>query len=182
MKLRDLAYLAVRILSIYLMIQGLRHILNLIDFAIPTYLQLLEDPSYFQVFLVIGIPAFVFIISGILLWFYAAKLSIYLIPKNSDDSVPTIQGKEIEEFILSVVGMIIVILSFSSLIRGLLIYISNAKQDFGFANRANIYNSIEQAIQLILGIALLLKSKGIALVLRKIRSAGLRHINKQDEN
>jgi hypothetical protein len=98
MRLSDLSYLAVRILSIYLFVQGLNQVVNLVEFTIPTYLQILKsNMSYISVFLTVGIPAVLMIIMSVILWFLAEKVSHYLTPKNSGDSVQSMQGKELKD-------------------------------------------------------------------------------------
>lgn len=180
MKLRELAFLAIRVLSIYLFILGLNHLVNLLDFTIPTYLQVIEhDTTYTEVFLIIGIPTLILLLCGVILWFFAEKLSKYIVPRNSTESDGTFRSKDIEGFVLSVVGLILVILSFTSLARIIMNYVNMMNQDIGFDRLGFIYSLVEQGIRLLLGIILLFKAEGLAQFLRKIRNLGLKN-SKQD--
>ncbi|WP_256759327.1 hypothetical protein [Cohnella sp. WQ 127256] len=179
MTIRELAFLALRVLSIYLFILGLSHLTSLLDFTIPTYLQVIEhDTTYAEVFLIIGIPTFVLLVGGVILWIFAEKLSSYMVPKSSTGSgnFPT---KELEGFVLSVIGLILLILSFTSIVRLSMSYIHLINQEIGFDRKTYIYPLVEQAIRLLIGIILLFKAEGLALMLRKTRNLGLKHLSKE---
>jgi hypothetical protein len=182
MKLKDLSFLVVRVLSLYLFILGLNHLVNILNFAIPAYLQVIEhDTTYAEVFFVIGIPSFILIMSSVVLWFFAEKLSRYIIPKSSSESESTLQSKEIEGFVLSVIGLILLILSFTSSVRIIMNVINMLNQDIRFDNqgyKGYIYLLVEQVIRFLIGIILLLKAEGFASILRKIRNSGLNHLKK----
>jgi len=177
MKIRDLSFLAVRVLSIYLFILGFKHIINLLEFTIHTYLWVLDtNTSYLEVFLIIGIPSLVLFITSIILWLYANQISLHLIPQSSRESVQSIQVKDIEGFILAIIGLILMILSFTTLVRIILNYYHITSQDIHFNSRDHIFVIIEHSIRFIIGIVLLLKAEGFAMILRNIRSMGLKHI------
>jgi len=182
MKIRDLAFMAVRILSIYLFILGLNHFVNILEFALPTYMQVIEsDTTYTEVFFVIGIPAFILLISSVVLWCLADKLSRFIIPKSSSDSEGiSIQSKQIEGFVLSVIGLVLLVLSFTSIIRMILSYTNLMDQGIFSDKLGFIYYLVEQVIRFLLGLILLFKAEGFALMLRKIRKLGSNHL-KNDE-
>ncbi|MEX1030702.1 MAG: hypothetical protein WDZ91_11760 [Paenibacillaceae bacterium] len=176
MKLREFSFLAVRILAIYLFILGISHLVDLLNFAIPVYLQVIEDDTtYSEVFLIVGIPAFSLIIGGIVLWILAEKLSKYIMRNSSTELETTLQTKEIEGFVLSVIGLILAILSFSIIVRISMNYIHLVNQDMQFDRQSLLYTFVEQLIRFVIGIILLIKAEGFALLLRKIRGLGLKH-------
>lgn len=172
MKIRDLAFMALRILSIYLFILGLNHLVNILEFALPTYMQVVEqDTTYTEVFFVIGIPTFILLISSVVLWFLADKLSRFIIPKSSNESEEiTMQSKQMEGFVLSVIGLILLVLSFTGLVRNILNYINLVNQGLVPGRLSFIYSLVEQVIRFLLGLLLLLKAEGFALSLRKMRT------------
>lgn len=185
MNIRDLSFLAVRVLSIYLFILTLKHLVGLLDFAVPTYLQLMgNDIAYAKVFLAVGVPVFVMMFGGIVLWMLAGKLSKWLVPNDSSaaEAQSTIRLKEMEGIVLSIVGLIILILSLASMVNLLLNYISVIKQDVRFDNRGYMYSIAEQVIRIAAGCLLLYKAEGIAAFLRNIRNLGLKHIKKTEDN
>lgn len=172
MKIRDLAFMAIRILSIYLFVLGLNHLMNILEFALPTYMQVIEsETTYTEVFFVIGIPAIILLVSSVVLWFAADKLSRFLIPKGSSDPAGIhVQSKEIEGFVLSVIGLVLVVLSFSSLARIILNDINLMNQDLVSNRMGYIYSLIEQVIRFLLGLMLMFKAEGFAHMLRKMRT------------
>ncbi|MGG3280010.1 hypothetical protein [Paenibacillus solani] len=182
MKIRDLAFMAVRILSIYLFILGLNHLVNILEFVLPTYMQVIDyETTYTEVFFVIGIPTFILLISSVVLWFLADKLSRFIIPKSSSDSKGiSLKSEEIEGFILSVIGLILFVLSFTSIARMVLNYINLMNQGIVSDRLGSIYSLVEQVIRFLLGLILLFKAEGFALMLRKIRKLGSNHL-KNDE-
>lgn len=181
MKLRDLSYLAVRILSIYVFFLGINHLVNLLNFSLPVYLQVIEDDTtYLELLSFVILPAVFLILCGIVLWFFADKLSRFLIPRNSDGSELTSGIKGIEGFILSVAGLVIVIFSFSTIVRMSLSYIYMTNQEFQLDRISLMYTFIEQLIRLVIGMILLFKAEGLALTLRKIRDLGLKHLRQKD--
>jgi hypothetical protein len=81
---------------------------------------------------------------------------------------------------LSVIGLILAILSITNLVRLVMDYINIKNQQIQFNRQGYLFTIIEQGIRFLIGIVLLLKAEGFALLLRKIRSFGLKHI-KQDK-
>jgi hypothetical protein len=176
MKLSELSYLAVRILAIYLFITGINHLVDTLNLAIPTYLQIIDhDTTYLELLLIVGIPTFILIIGGIILWFLSEKISMYLVSKRPSKLENTIQAKGIEGFVLSVVGLILVVFSFSSIVRISMNYIHLTYQEFEINKLSFLYTFSEQLIRFIIGMILLIKAQGFALLLRKIRGLGLKH-------
>ena len=172
MNLRGLAFLALRLLAVYVVITGIRHAANLVDVTIPTYMQMAEL-NVTLALLVVGIPTVLLWVVGILLWCSAEKWSGYLIPASVQAEKPALRNAEIESFALSVVGLIIAILSFFRLLQSVLSYISLLDQNVHVDSQSYFYNFAALAAELATGIILLLKSQGIAALLRKIRGAGL---------
>lgn len=175
MKLKDLAYLAVRILSIYLFLLGLSKIVEVLNIAVPTYLQVIDyNISFLEVFLVVGVPGFILILFSMILWLFAEKLSVYLIPKNAEETEYSVQAKDLEGFVLSLVGLILMILSFTMMVRQGMNYNNMAKHAMQFDREGFIFTFTEEVIRFLIGIILLFKAEGFALLLRKIRNMGLK--------
>ena len=179
MKINDLAYLTLRVAAIYLFIMGIGHLVDLLQFSLPAYLQVMErGTTYGEVFLIVGVPVLLLLICGFLLWVLAPKLAKYLVPASAasagiSESGATAQTKNIEGFVLAVVGLILFILSFTGVVRGALNYFNMLSQDIEFNRLQYIYFLGEQAVRFVLGVILLVKAEGFALLLRKIRNAGL---------
>ena len=181
MRIRDLSFLAIRILSVYTFLLGISQLVTLLNYSIPAYLHVVEDnTTYSELFLIIGLPAFAVILCGVVLWLFAKKLSRYLIPKNSRESEAAVKIKEIEGFVLSVIGLILIIISFGVIVRISLNYLYLTMQDFQYEKLSLLYVLAEQVIRFVIGIILLVKAEGFALILRKVRSFGLKHVSQKD--
>lgn len=170
MTIRELSYLVIRVMAIYFFVLGLNHLVNYLDFALPSYLQVLgDDTSYGKVFLLVGVPSILLLIISVALWFSAGKLSRSLVPSRSgeNESSPSFRG--VEAFVLAVVGLILAILSFTSLARILLNYANMDAQNLFIDTRSFYIALVEQGIRLLLGIVLTIKAEGFAQMLRKIR-------------
>lgn len=172
MNLRGLAFLALRLLAIYVAIMGIRHAVNLLDFSIATYMQV-TDLDIAQVMLIVCVPTILLWAVGVLLWCMAGKWSGHLVPASGETAEPAIRNADIESFVLSVAGLIIAVLSFFRLLQSVMTYVSFTSQDIYVDSQSYYYNFAAYALELILGVVLLLKSHGFASLLRKIRSAGL---------
>lgn len=173
MKLRGIAFLAVRIISIYLFITGVNHLINLIEYTIPAFFQFMKrDTNVFELFLLLGLPALIFIFCGIFMWMCAGRISLYLIPRTllEDEIEDGFRSKQIEGFVLSVIGLILLISSSTSLVRMLIQYFTINSQGVTFNQLGYGASLVEQIIRLILGILLLVKAEGFALWLRKLRA------------
>jgi len=170
--LRGLAFLALRLMAIYVIVMGIRHAVDLVDFSIPAYMQL-ADLNFAKGLLVIGIPTLLLWIVGILLWFMAGKWSNRFVPATNGAPEAVNRSAEFESFVLSVVGLVLAILSLTNWIQSVLGYISLTNQDVYFNRQSYYFHFAGQAAEFVLGAVLLLKSRGIAALLRKIRSAGM---------
>ncbi|HEX7055950.1 MAG TPA: hypothetical protein VF260_01970 [Bacilli bacterium] len=172
--MKGLAFLAVRILSIYLFILGLNHLIDFLDYAFPIYLQVIEmKADYTKVLAIVGTPSLVLVICGIVLWFLADKVAQFLIAKHSADTELTLPLKELEGFVLSVIGLVLVIFSLSESAQLMMNLSDLTNQEIGFDIRSYRYAFVEHGIRFLLGLILLFKAEGFAFVLRKIRSSGL---------
>ncbi|WP_054955206.1 hypothetical protein [Paenibacillus dakarensis] len=174
MKLRGIAFLAVRLVSVYLFILGLNHLINLLEFALPTYLQIKSNISYGDVLLMIGLPASIMIIAGIILWVFADSISKRLVPGSLSEveaeGESGYRSSEMEGFILSVVGLILLILSSTRLISLLINYVNIRGQGVTFNEMGHVSTLAEQLIRIIIGIMLLLQAESFARWLRKLRN------------
>lgn len=177
MKLQHISYLFVKVIAIVLFLLGLNQLMNLIQYSIPSYLQIINNLSFFEAFLMVGLPACFLIIVSIIIWFSAGKVSAYLVPKEVQDekAANIVNVKQLEGYILAVIGLLLVVFSFSTIIRMVLTYVViPTEQGFAFTNQLQIYSMIEQGLRFIIGIVLLVKAEGFALLLRKIRGLGVK--------
>lgn len=173
MKLRGIAFLAVRVIAIYLFIMGVNHLINLIEYTIPAFFQFMKrDTNVFELFLLIGLPALILLFCGIFMWMCAEKISLYLIPRAllEEEIEGGFRSKQIEGFVLSVIGLILLISSSTSLVRMLIQYFTIQGQGLTFNQLGYESSLVEQIIRVILGILLLVKAEVFAQWLRKLRA------------
>ncbi len=170
MNLRGLAYLAIRVLAIYVFILGIRQAVTLANAAIPTYMQI-TDLKIAQVYVIIGIPTLLLWIVGVLLWRSADRWSNRLVPAANGSPEPLERHADIESFVLSVVGLVLVILAAVNLIQSVLSFIWITNQEVHFDRQGYYFQFAGHAVEIVMGAVLLLKSNGIAALLRKIRQA-----------
>ncbi len=170
MTIRELAYLAIRVMAVYFFVLGLNHLVNYLDFALPAYLQVLgEDTSYGKVFLLVGVPSILLLVISVALWLSAGKLSRSLVPSRSGENETSPSFRGVEAFVLAVVGLVLAILAITTLARMLLNYANMDAQNLYIDNRSFYISLVEQGIRLVLGIVLTVKAEGFAQLLRKIR-------------
>ena len=177
MRLQHISYLCVKVIAIVIFLLGLNHLMNLIQYSIPSYMQIIEHLSFFEAFLMVGFPACFLIVVSIILWFSANRLSVYLIPKAepTEESADTSGVKQLEGYILAVIGLLLVVFSLTTIIRMLLTYtVFSTEQGFAVTNQIQLYSIVEQGLRFIIGLVLLVKAEGFARLLRKIRTLGVK--------
>jgi len=177
LKLHDLSYLCIRVLAIILFLLGLNHLANLLEFSIPSYMQIVDYLSFFEAFLMVGLPACFLIVLSVVMWFSARRLSAYLLPKavQAEEAAASFNAKQLEGYILSVIGLLLVVFSFSAIIRMIMTYaVIPTEQGFAFTNKIQLYSIIEQGLRFVIGLLLLVKAEGFARLLRKVRNLGLK--------
>ena len=180
MQMKGIAYLALRVLAIYFFMMAWRQFVMILEF-LPSYIFIPEiNMNLMEVILLVGVPALINFTASILLWIYAKRLSGYFLLKQQEQEEPfNLAYKGIEGFVLSVVGIIFIITSFSAMIRELLYYLNH--MNMPIYGRTQVYGLVELAIQFILGVLLVLRSNGIATILRRIREAGLKHLKEEKD-
>lgn|SRR5690606_897267 len=176
-KLNELSYLIIRVLAIVFFLFGLNHLMNLLEFSIPSYMSIVDYLSFFEAFLMVGIPACILIIVSIVMWLLAGRISSLLLPKvaPAEQELNIVHVKYLEGYILAVVGLLLAVFSFTAMLRLVLTYfVIPTEQGFAFTNQVQLYSIVEQGLRFIIGIVLLVKAEGFARLLRKIRSVGLK--------
>lgn len=179
--LQGISYLCIRVVALIVFLLGLHNLMSFFQISLPTYLQVINvNWSSFEIFLMAGLPACMLIIISIVLWLAAGKLSIVLLPKDAARQDSTIESiahlRGIEAFVLGIIGLMLVIFSFTTLVR----IISNhivmvSHSDFGLINyQAHFSSYMEQGLRLVIGIALLVKADSATYLLHKIRRIGLK--------
>lgn len=180
MKAKELAYLAVRVLALVVLVMGVRQLFHLLDTAVSVYLYI-PDVPYGQLWLMAGVPALLLVALGAVLWMSAGRLSRYLAPENADETAgaggadrPALSArlKDAEGFMLSVVGLVLFILALARLARSVVFAVTVGGEAIRFDLDGYLYVLAEQLVLLAIGLVLLVRAEGLAAWLRKIRNAG----------
>lgn len=170
MNLRGLAFLAIRVLAIYVVVLGIRQVANLVDVALPMYMHM-TDLNLAQALTIVGVSPLLLWAVGISLWLMANRWSKRIIPAAESRTETAIRSADPESFVLSVVGLVIAILAVTDWIQSVLALVSISNQGVHFDRQSYYYRFAGQAIEIAFGLVLILKARGIAALLRKIRQA-----------
>lgn len=178
MSIRDLAYLSVRIIAVYLFILGLSQLVDLLNVTLPVYSRTFQlEEMYAELILIGVVPMLIFFVGSIVAWFLAGRLSRMMVPAVDVGEGNKVSAasplREMEGFVLCVVGLVLFIVSFANLVSLIVTYTYWGDGDFTFVWRSNIAVLVEIGIRCLIGIILLVKAEGFAKLLRKIRGFGM---------
>ena len=160
---KELTKLALKVFSIYVMVQAI--------LAIPQFFQayamLSNGPEYNTTnwFIVIGaMPIVLLMILSVFIW----KLSKNIAIKISYEST-TSSSNVSEEFILSVLGLYLIVLSLTrlSITSISTYYLLQSTSDIGFSVNQNIIYLVVHIVVATLGLTLVIKATGWARLLNK---------------
>lgn len=182
MKANELAFLAVRVLALVVLIMGVRQLFQLLEAAAPVYLYFAGFP-YGQLWLIAAVPALLLIALGAALWMSAGRLSRHLVPGGAADpagaggahpAAPSPRLKDAEGFVLSVVGLVVLVLAAARLARSVVYAVTVGGEGIRFDLDGYLYVMAEQLVLMAIGAVLLVRAEGLATRLRKIRGAASR--------
>jgi hypothetical protein len=142
---------------------------------LATYFGLSGGPfSGSQVLFALVAPA-IYIGMGVLLIRFAPRLSVWLFGRSAvagvmGGPVTTSAGQYLQAIAFSVVGVLLVVQA----APGLVSLVWMAMTDMGRPFGSNAYAAMVQpVVQILLGVALFLQSRGLALLWHKIRNGGI---------
>lgn len=178
LKRKDYAFLAIRVLAVYIFVQSLKLLSNIFMF---TLLPSINYGTNLETAIIVGSlgPFFTLFILAILLWIYTDRIATILLPSSDDDS--DIQGSDntshqlSKETLLSIsiylVGLIIIVNTLPEIFYTISNYIQYKAVE-GATNlqfKYQVYSQIaEKALSLILGIYLMIGNKGLVKLYKKI--------------
>lgn len=173
MKKTEIAFLAMRILAIYVLYRAFDRLI--ID-VYQVFIQVIMPNGDLRLIITGFIPICLYVLLGVLLWVYSEKIAHHLLMNVNDHEGNTcINAKEIQVIAYSVLGLLVLANSLPELLNKT----ANAIiiQDSLLAAPSHIkmgtyLSLIEEAIQCAIGLVLLLGAKGLAGLLQIIREAG----------
>lgn len=176
---RDLTFVLIRILSIYTIIKGLGHFINILQIIYPYYF---EDVG--QMFNVWGITLLALItgilllVIGLFIWIKTAWISGLIVRdhKFSAEEIAAVKESQLYTLGLTLIGTFVFIESFPTLISliGQLIQLSTTEfADALVDQRDKVWLQIGvQTFELALALALVLRARGVTVLIRKIKDMG----------
>lgn len=175
MNKREVASLACKILGLYMIIQGINVLANVLSVLAVTPEQWGSGSS-----ISILIPFLLFFILGVLLWFLADKLSSIMV-KDEGQLIDSFQMKtsDLQGILFSVIGLSLI----GNALPKLLSTLTNmyTMRDVPNMIPRSLPGAVGAITQVILGAIAFLGSSGLVNVLKKIRSVGLKSDDDFDE-
>lgn len=168
MSKREIASLACKILGIYLVIQGINVMANVLSVLIATPNQIEPGSSINIIF-----PYIFLIIFGILLWILSDKLSLILVKGETHSGDGSdIKADDIQRIAFSVIGLSFIGNSLPRLVSTLTnMYITRKAPNIAI----NLLpGTASQMTQILLGAWLVLGSQGLVNLLNMLRNAGIK--------
>jgi hypothetical protein len=168
-----IATVACRVLSIYSIIKGLERSVYLI--TLPFLFEDIDKNALFSIIFIYVIPSITLIITAILLWVKASRISELIIPSSNESEINKIDLNiiELQSVAFSVVGLIVLVRLIPDTLDIIpqIKHLSGDNVPFRSIFKLEIVISIvETIIKLIIGLLLLFKSSGFVGMLRKTRT------------
>ncbi len=174
MSKREIASLACKILSIYLMILGINVFSNVFSFSMVT-----QTHMAYEIILNIIYPM-IYILFGILLWLLSDKLSLIMVKgeSHSNESFDT-KASDIQRISFSVLGLFFLGSSLPNL-ASTIARIHFTSELPNYSTRL-LLGAGGPIIQFIVGLGIFLGSQGLVNFLDSIRTAGLKREDDYEE-
>ncbi len=186
MKSKDAAFLALRVLSVYIFVQALYMLSIAINFTfISNFINLksmVDDKGLIILGLIFGslFPFLILLISGIILWKYTDSIVSKMIPRQEDtvETEAKTNLKELQAIAFSVIGLIILANTIPELFNLIpsIIQMNEIRIDLAtdtFKLKVT-YAVITNLVKLLIGFALFFGGKGLVGLLHKARELGVK--------
>lgn len=186
MKSKDLAFILLRTLSIYIFIQAIMNLSHIINYSIISNLGTFKNAGYETNISVLSLlltsiaPFLILLIIAIILWIFTSQITKYLLPEdlNNDENEKKINLEELQYIAFSIIGVLIL----SSALPQLFNLVPNIikMNDIGSSLVTSSYKTevifaiIEKAVRVLIGLFLIFGSKGLVGLLKKIRGLGVK--------
>jgi len=167
---REVASLACKILGIYIIIQGINVLSSVLLYVSTATSDQMVHESIINI-----IFSLVYILFGVLLWFFSDKLSAIMVTEGNH-SKESIEVNEIQRVAFSVLGLYFIGSSLPRLVSTLTSSMRGLPNSFtGFI----LLGSVGIITEFIIGLGIFLGSQGLVNFLNNMRTVGLK---KDDSN
>ncbi|MCT8136678.1 hypothetical protein H1D32_02290 [Anaerobacillus sp. CMMVII] len=177
MLLRKFTFIGLRLLAVYIFLQALLHLARVINFyVLPVFYENLvtEQEAWINVLLNIA-PFLVLLVFSIVLWLFADRFtSFFILDEDQDYDVKKLQmdTNAFQVIAFSVIGLFMIVHTlpqFFMLIPTWL-QLNEVGEHIHPSYKYELWFGVtEKVVRLMLGVGLLLGSRGLAGLLRKIR-------------
>lgn len=185
MKIKDLAFVLVRILALYVIVQGIGQLANLFQllylYNTAGVFTSLSTGLFVSTFVA---SALVYFLAGWLLWSQSGKLVRYMArgmdsaDSPQEDNSNSVARKEWYSLGLTLVGIVLVAWNIPSLIGHIVQLIQYAADEvpsaFASARRQTWIQIVADVLKLAIAFVLIFRADGIAGLIRKIRELGVK--------
>lgn len=172
MKRTDIAFLACRVLAIYIFFRALQH-LSHVTLFIPRYA---EPEVRLQTFLYFFAPSLVLVGFGAVLWIYAGRIVQYIFSENDEnvEQVSMINTKVIYASAFSIAGVILLAVAIPGIFQAIssIVVLLNLQASYGpnpVMNFQTAFTFMEKIAQLVIALCLILGSRRLSEMLSKMR-------------
>lgn len=182
LKERKIALIACRVLSIYILIQGIAYGSSYVSMSVlsRTY-QTFDKSLIYQTLLISLVPLVILLVLAGVLWIKAEGVSKFIIPyEATEEHDSPIDIENLQTAALAIVGIIIVVKvvpEFIGQIPKLLGLKNNPMIVDSFYKTEITYSILEKTIRLTLGLLLTLKGRGVIGAIKSLQKAGLNNID-----
>lgn len=173
MSKRDIASLACKAIAIFLIIQGVNIIANLISFyiTVPNLTGMMEPEQITNMIF----PYFSLLIFGGLLWAFSDKLALIMINGEIDPSLSEdlkIEAIDVQRILFTILGLYFMGNSLPKIVSALInMYLMS---DLPYLPKTLLPNTIGDISQFILGLGIFLGSQGLVNLLQILRNLGVK--------
>jgi len=165
----EISRLACKILSVFLIIQGVSAIANVLTYYMTS--PNIENKYVGNIFF----PFIFYVLLGILLWIFSNRLSVIMAKKDSNpcdsNKNTNISSEDAQRISFSVLGLYFLLNSIPPLISGLTTFYTVNQFDSSIRLLPNVAGYVTQSI---LGLLIFVGSQGLVNFLKAIRTAGVK--------
>ncbi len=173
MNKRDIASLACKVIALFLFIQGISIMANLLSYyiTVPNLRGMMDSEQVANMV----IPYIFLLIFGGLLWTFSDKLALIMIKGDSDSSWSenfNIKAIDVQRILFSILGLFFMGNSLPKIVSALInMYWMS---DLPNVSKSLMPNTIGEISQFLLGVGIFLGSQGLVGLLKAIRNLGMK--------
>ncbi len=185
LKKQELAFMAIRILSLYILVKAFLSLAQLTHIQVINYMSMVEqfkelaEGMLFPILLVAIGPFVLLLTFSILLWIYAKSISQYMILdkesakiEEDTDTLPSLTSDDLQTIAFSVIGLILVSITIPDLFNIIPNLLNlNELGDLATDNvkMSTFMSLLAKIVQLLIGFGLFFGGKGISSLLKRVR-------------